>query len=115
MTFKDDLLTDAKNVFLAGDNELDESVTYTPSGESARSINVILNKDALQPGKEGKSLALINQAEMYIANDATEGVTSINRTADRVAITDRDGTAQTARVVRIIGSNAGMWHLLIEW
>jgi hypothetical protein len=115
MTFKDDLLTDARDVFLGGNDEFDESVSYTPSGESARSINVLLVKDALEPGKEGKRLALHNQAEMYIANDATDGVTSINKTSDRVAITDRDGNAQTARIVNIISSDDGIWHVLIEW
>lgn len=115
MTFKDDLLTDAKSVFLAGNDEFDESVTYTPSGESARTINVLLVKDAIEPGEESKRMVLRNQAEMYIANDATDGVTSINKTADRVAITDRDGNGQTARIVEIISSDDGMWHVLVEW
>jgi len=115
MTFKDDLLTDAKNVFLAGNDEFDESVSYTPSGESARSINVVMVRDKVEPNDENKRLTLHNQAEMYIANDATDGVTAINQTEDRVAITDRDGNAQTARIVEIISSDDGMWHVLVEW
>lgn len=115
MTFKDDLLTDAKDVFLAGNNEFDESVTYTPAGDVAKAINALVVRDALEPGKEGKALALRNQAEIFIANDATAGVTSIDETDDRVAITDRAGTSQTARIARIIDSDAGMWHLLVEW
>lgn len=115
MTFKDDLLTDAKNVFLAGDGELDEEITYTPSGESAKTINAIVVKDALEPGSENQGRSLRNQVEIHIANDATAGVTSIDKKDDRVSVTDREGNTQTARIVKILGVDTGMWHLLVGW
>lgn len=116
MTFSDDLLTDAKDVFLGG--EFNEDITYTPAGESAKSIQALVAKDTLEPGEPGgenRKRSLHNQAEIFIANDATKGVTSIDKKDDRVTITDRDGNSKTARVVTILESDAGMWHLLVQW
>ena len=112
-TFKDDLLTDTKDVFLAGDDEFDETITYTPAGESAKSIQALVAKVALEPGGEKRSLR--NQAEVYVANDAAAGVTSIDKTDDKIGLADRDGVSRTARVVEIMESDEGMWHLLVQW
>ena len=115
MTFKDDLLTDAKNVFLGGNDEFDEEITYTPSGESGKTINALVVRDVLEPGKENSRRSLKNQAEVYIANDATAGVTAIDRAGDSIAVADREGNSKDARVAKVIGNDGGMWHLLVEW
>ncbi len=106
------LKTDVVNVFLG---DFAEDITYTPGGGSAKTIKVIVAKDALGPGSENDGRTLRNQAEIYIANDAVKGVTAIDKRDDRLSITDREGSTRTARVVEVIGSDTGMWHLLVEW
>lgn len=107
------LKTDALNVFLG--EEFGEDITYTPGGGSAKTIKAIVAKDALGPGSENSGRTLRNQAEVYIANDTVKGMSEINRRDDRLSITDREGSVRTVRVARVIGSDTGMWHLLVEW
>lgn len=115
MTFKADLLTDVKQVFLGGNDEFDESVTYTPGVGSAKSINALVVRDSLEPVKETAGRSLRNQAEVIIANDATAGVATIDKTRDKITLNDREETSRKARIVEIIGSDDGVWHLRVEW
>lgn len=137
MTFKDELLIDVKQVFVAGNEEFDEVIEYatppvllTESGldfltenndnlllETAvgRSINAQVIRDAFLPTKEAKGKVLHNQVEIYIANDADTGITEVDFVNDRVTLLDREGNTQTGRPVEVIYSDTAIWHLLIQW
>lgn len=113
MTFKDDLLTDAKDVFL-DTGEFAVDITITPVGGIAKTIKALVAKPALEPGGDNNR-TLNNQMEIHIANDATEGVTSIDKKNDKIDLTDLQGISRTVRVSKIIEVDSGMWHLLVKW
>lgn len=137
MTFKDELLIDVKEVFVAPNEEFDEVIVYaTPpvllieSGLDfltednnnllletpvARSINAQVIRDAFLTTGEAKNEVLHNQVEILIANDADAGITKVDKVNDRVTLIDREGNTKTGRPVRVIYSDTAIWHLLIQW
>jgi len=58
---------------------------------------------------------LKKQAEVYIANDAVEGVTQISKKDDRITLKDTEGFDREARINDVLNRDEGMWHLLVGW
>jgi hypothetical protein len=114
MSFRDRLSEDSINTFL-NTGEFAESITYTPSVGSPKVIKAIIVREGLEPSSENSSRSLRKQAEVYIANDETNGVVSIDKKDDRITFDDVEGEPKEARINEILGKDDGMWHLLVGW
>ena len=114
MSFKDLLLEDVKNCLL-NTNEFAESITYTPKNGSPKTIKAIIVRSRLEPGGEDTGRILRNQCEVYIANDATDGVTSVDKGDDQLQFPELVGGSDITWVaIDIISKNEGLWRLLVE-
>ena len=113
MTFKAQLSIDAAKVFL-NSNEFAEEITYTPKGGSPKSIKAIIVRSQIDAADQGQSRIAHNQTELYIANDATNGVTSVDKGDDEASFPKIVGGSNINWVViDILGMDKGMWHLLV--
>ena len=113
MTLKSKLPEDAKAAFLNGD-EFAESITYTPNGGSPKVIKALVVRERLQADGPDQGRVLNRQAEIYIANHATDGVTSVDKGNDTVLFpVFIEGSAVSWRVVEVLGKDEGMWHLAV--
>jgi hypothetical protein len=114
MVFKDGLAQDAGKVFL-NSSEFAEDAVYTPKGGTPLTIKAVINRRRLDPAFEDTGRTLLNQAEIFIANDAAAGVTSINKGGDTVSFSETIGGAAISWVVvDILNQDEGMWHLLVQ-
>lgn len=114
MTFKSDLAQDAAKTFLNSD-EFAEEITYTPKGGTAKVIKAVVNRKRIDPASEDAGRILINQCEIFIANDATAGVTSVNKGGDLVSLAEAIGGTQIDWVVAdILAQDEGAWQLLLQ-
>jgi hypothetical protein len=114
MSLKDQFSLDVINCFL-NTAEFAEVITYTPEGEAGKEINAIVVRGRLEPGSEDQGRGLQSQVEIYIANDATEGVISVDKKDDRITLDDVEGTNREARIIEVLHKDEGAWHLLVGW
>lgn len=114
MSLKDRFSLDVINCFL-NTAEFAEAIAYTPEGEAGKEINAIVVRGRLEPGSEDQGRGLQNQVEIYIANDATEGVTFVDKKDDRITLNDVEGTSREARIIEVLHKDEGAWHLLVGW
>lgn len=114
MSLKDQFSLDVINCFL-NTAEFAEVIIYTPEGEAGKEINAIVVRGRLEPGSEDQGRGLQNQVEIYIANDATEGVTLVDKKDDRITLDDVEGTSRQARIIEVLHKDEGAWHLLVGW
>ncbi len=102
LTLQDDMDT----IFL--DSGFQESVVYTPSGGTARTINAIVFRDGSMAGSSGsRSGALTNatlsryyKCEMLVSTDATNGID--NPTIQEDTITFNKNVNDTSTVTWVI-------------
>lgn len=114
MAFKDNLAQDAAETFLNSD-EFAEEIIYTPKGGSAKVIKALVNRKRIDPAYEDAGRILINQSEIFIANDETSGAASINKGGDIVSLAEVVGGGAIDWVVAdILGQDEGVWHLLLQ-
>ncbi len=114
MTFKSQLAQDAIKAFLDG-AVFAEDITYTPKGSAPKLIKAVIIRKRLDPAYEDTGRTLINQGEIFIVNDATAGVTSINKGQDTVSFAETIGGAAINWVVAdILDHDEGLWHLLVQ-
>ncbi len=114
MSFKDQASDDAAKVFLNA-AEFAEDVTYTPKAGVPKPVKAVINRRRLDPASEDTGRTLLNQAEIFVANDAVTGVTSINKGGDTVSFAETIGGAVISWVVAdILNQDEGMWHLLVQ-
>ena len=114
MSFKTQIAQDAAKGFLNA-NEFAESVVYTPKAGVAKSITAVVNRKRIDPAYEDTGRVLINQCEIFIANDATAGVVSISKGGDMVSFPENiSGSAINWIVADILGQDEGIWHLLVQ-
>lgn len=114
MTLKGQLAQDGHGVFLNTD-EFAEKITYTVEGSGSRVIRAIVVRYELAPAEENINRSLKKQAEVYIANNAVEGVTQISKKDDRITLKDTEGFDREARINDVLNRDEGMWHLLVGW
>lgn len=113
-TFKEQLAADAVNALLNVD-EFAEAIVYTPKNGTPKSIKAIVERRRVSPAGEDSGRVLENQAEIFIANNATYGVTSIKKGEDKVSLPERLGQADINWIVAdVLGQDDGMWRLLCE-
>jgi hypothetical protein len=114
MAFKDNLAQDVAETFLNSD-EFAEEITYTPKGGAAKVIKALVNRKRIDPAYEDAGRVLLNQCEIFIANDETSGVASVNKGEDLVSLAEVIGGAVIDWVVAdILGQDEGVWHLLLQ-
>jgi len=114
MTFKSQLAQDAIKAFLDG-AAFAEDLTYTPKAGAPKIIKAVIIRKRLDPAYEDTGRVLINQAEIFIANDAAAGVISINKGQDAVSFAETiGGTAINWVVADILDHDEGLWHLLVQ-
>jgi hypothetical protein len=95
-----------------------EAITYTPLNGSAKSINAVVMRGVPEPlesnsetRQQGKSINLV----VFIRNDATYGVTSVDTGGDKITVARRKGgTAEAINVGQVIEQDAGMWKLRLR-
>ena len=114
MAFKSDLAQDAAKIFLNSD-EFAAEITYTPKGGAAKVIKALVNRKRIDPASEDAGRILINQCEIFVANDAASGITSINKGGDLVSLAEVIGGPQIDWVVAdILAQDEGVWQLLLQ-
>ena len=113
MSFKTQLAQDA-GVFL-NPGEFAETILYTPKNGTAKSIKAVIERKRINPAGEDVGRILVNQSEIYIANDATVGVSAVNKGGDIVSFSENlAGTPIDWAVIDIIGQDECLWHLLVQ-
>ncbi len=114
MTFKTQLSTDAVLAFL-NTGDFAETISYTPKGGVAKSIPAQVFRQRITPAGEDSGRILVKQFEIMIANDTTNGVTSVNKGGDVVSLPEEVGGTSISWIVDdILAQDEGMWHLLIR-
>jgi len=114
MSFKDQLSQDSIITFLNSD-EFAEEITYIPSVGPPKIIKAVIVREGLEPSSENASRSLRKQADVYIANDETDGVIAIDKKDDRITLNDVEGIARETRINEVLGNDEGIWHLLVGW
>jgi hypothetical protein len=75
MTFSEKLTSDAANTFL-NTGEFAETVAYTPSGGSGRSISAVIDRQDVVEQTAPDGSTLIHRAVLSASRDATAGIPS---------------------------------------
>lgn len=113
MTLKSQMDDDMINTFL-NSNEHAEAISYTPYGGVAKSINAIVLRRRLDGIGPDRGMTMAKTCEIYIANNATSGVASVDKGRDKVSFAALvGGTARTWTVLEVMDSDDGAWHLLV--
>lgn len=114
MSLRDQFSADAIDCFL-NIAEFAEDITYTPKGGVAKAIKAVVNRKRIDPASEDAGRILINQCEIFIANDAASGIASINKGGDLVLLAEVIGGPQIDWVVAdILSQDEGAWQLLLQ-
>jgi len=114
MSFKDIVKSDAINTTLNPD-ELAEEIAYTPLDQDAKTIKAVVVREPIEPGSEDQGRILQKQAEIHIANDADEGVSSVNINGDMVSFPVRIGEdAVDWALIKIVKKDSGLWQLKVQ-
>ena len=115
MTLKTEMVSDARNTFL-NSGEFAETISYTPKGGSAKSIKAIVERSRLDSSSQDSGRIVGRQAEIWIANHATDGVASITKGEDLVSmpVHNEGGANVDWRVIDVMHKDEGVWQLLLQ-
>lgn len=100
--------------FLSDDNPFRESITYTPTGGTAKTIYALVKRGgAMNNNNAADKTNSIYDYEIVIANDATSGIATITTGKDKISMAapELNETAHTFMVVGIIGKTGMAWKL----
>jgi hypothetical protein len=111
VTFQENLTADL--AVLLNTDEFAESVTYTPSGGSAKTINALVDRNPMRMLEAAAMGFQQAGLEIYIANDATLGVTSVKEGLDTVTLKLRQGDSSTTVLIvkKVVESDLQMFRL----
>jgi len=113
MSFKSSLNSLGLQVFLNAD-EFAEEISYTPDGESAKTIKAIIEREQLESSPQDRHVMVRQQARIRISKDSTYGVSVVTKGADKLSFPVVLGQEAVDWVVDdIIDSRTGMWHLSV--
>lgn len=108
----------AKAAMLAGplsdNNPFVESITYTPSGGDAVTINATVKRSSDMMGRENIPDRAHYKAEIIISNDSDSGVADVTPRKDTVTMAAPElsnSSSHTFLVAAIISKTAMGWHL----
>jgi len=114
MTFKSQLSIDAAKAFLNTD-EFAKEITYKPKNGDSKNIKALIVRSRVDSAEQGIGRIATNQAEIYIANDEIEGITSVDKGDDEVLFPEIIGGSNVWWVViDILNMDKGMWHLQVQ-
>lgn len=114
MSFKDIIKSDAINTIL-NEDELAVEIIYTPLDQDAKTIKAIVVRELIEPGSEDQGRMLQKQAEIHIANDVDDGVSSVNINGDMVSFPVRIGDdAVDWAVIEVVKKDSGLWQLKVQ-
>lgn len=113
MSLRDRIQQDGGVVFLNAE-EFAEEITYATETET-KVVKAIVVRYELAPAEENINRSLKKQAEIYIANDAIDGVATVSKKDDRITLKDTEGTDRESRINDVLNRDDGMWHLLVGW
>ncbi|MFH2138464.1 MAG: hypothetical protein ABII88_08135 [Candidatus Omnitrophota bacterium] len=105
---------DAVSCFL-NSGEFAEEITYITGAGASKIIKAVVVRYELAPAEENINRSLKKQAEVYIANDETSGVVTVNKKDDRITLKDTEGFDREARINDIVNRDDGMWYLMVGW
>jgi hypothetical protein len=114
MSLKEQMPKDAVGCFL-NMGEFAEEITYTTGAGVSKVIPAVVVRYELTPAEENINRSLKKQAEVYIANDETNGIAVVSKADDRITLKDSEGFDREARINDVISRDEGMWHLLVGW
>ena len=88
-----------------------ETITYTPSGGTPRSIPASVRRD--EPLEEGVGGAPVRRYQVTVANDATQGVSApaIGKDTMSLKVHVADANPATFRLTRILFEDPGAYVL----
>jgi len=112
MLFKDQIASDAVNVFLNSD-EFAESISYTPRGGVAKIVKAIVNRGQVVVSAQDTQRLGHDQIEIFISTDSTNGIQIVSK-QDTFTAPGLNGAVVPWGVIKILDSDPGMWHLLAE-
>ena len=104
MTLKSQIAADVASVLLNTD-EFAEDVTYTPSGEAAKSIKAVFDYEGFTPEDAEDGRVQRHDATLFISTDATLGIANPNA-KDQVTI-----SSEVWDIVRVMESGNGAARL----
>ena len=116
MTLKADLVTDALNLLTT--EEFAEAITYYPDGDEAVTMNAIIEREPVTPNNFGPTGTKHGRTtyQVYIANHATLGRTSVLKGLDHVEfkkfLSDED--PQMFVITGAVPHDEGMWRLEVQ-
>jgi hypothetical protein len=114
MTLKDQMSADAANCMLNA-SEFAETIVYKPSGGLQKTINAIVARRQIDADQQDQGRVLENQCEVYVANHAISGVTSVQKGKDALSFPEQPGgTSVDWFVVDVVSKDDGMWRLLVQ-
>ena len=109
------LETDFISVFLDESNPFRESVTYTPSGGTAKAIYGMVNRGGTSKTTQGRSvekMGALYDYELVISCNATSGIANVIPGKDRVVISAPEfAESNTFMVAGVIAKTAMCWKL----
>ena len=86
MGFKDQIVEDARNIFLDSTTGFAEDIVYTPYGGTAKTIKAVVERKTLEPNQQGSTSIVGRELEISILNDADEGVADVVKGQDKVSL-----------------------------
>lgn len=100
-----------------------EVVTYTPHGGAAKTFKALVERRPTQPENAAGFSYTVKTMELWIPNDATDGVTEIQERKDRVRFKKNLGDAQESEFtvqkiiqedVGMLQFDTGMFHVMVQ-
>ncbi len=116
MGFKESLAVDMATVF-ADPSYFGEEIIYTPSGGSPVTIRAVVRRRVVpREEQRGTVDTPMNSFELWIANDATSGRSSVKPGFDTVAFKKflSDAGNTTFKITKILHHDEGAWHLEVQ-
>ena len=114
MAIKDMIATDMAAVF-GNSSEFGEQITYYPDGDirSPKLIQAVVVRGPVVSMQTSEADTLVLQATIRIADDATDGIATINKGVDKalVKLQKDDSSATTVRIIEIVEQQPGYWVL----
>jgi hypothetical protein len=113
-------MTTANAALLAGalsaNNPHVESISYTVSGGTAKTINACVNRVSGSNSRGAIGNRTIYSAEIIISFDSVSGIPVVTPKKDIVvmAAPELNSTSHTFLVVGIVGKSAMGWHLGLQ-
>ena len=100
-----------------------ELVTYQPYGGTAKTFKAVVERRPTQADSTGGFSYTVKTMELWIPNDATDGMTEIQAGEDRVRFKKNLGDAQESEFtvqkiiqedVGMLQFDGGMFHVMVQ-